>query len=200
MEIAHLIAFNLALLAAIISPGPAFLIAVQNTLSSGKRAGIATGIGLEFAGALWTTAALLGLDAIFTLFPWAYVVIKTVGALYLLYVSYSMWQGARDPIAADVKPTSHALKQGMMVNILNPKTVLFAAAVLAVIFHSNMTLVENGIIIVNHFIFEVLFYSILAFGMSRKAVSEGYVAVKLYMDRVSAAALGLLGGRLLLNR
>jgi threonine/homoserine/homoserine lactone efflux protein len=200
MEFAHLITFNIALLAAIVSPGPAFLIAVQNTLSSGKRAGIATGIGLGFVGALWATAALLGLDAIFTLFPWAYVIIKTVGALYLLYIAYCMWQGSRDPIKADVKPTSHALKQGMMINILNPKTVLFAAAVLAVIFPSNMTFFENGIIIANHFVFEVLFYSILAFGMSRKAVSEGYVAVKFYIDRIGAAALGLLGGRLLLNR
>lgn len=200
MDITHLIAFNLALFAAIISPGPAFLIAVQNTLSSGKRAGIATGIGLGFVGALWTIAALLGLDAIFTLFPWAYLTIKTIGASYLIYVAYCMWRGARDPIATDVKPTSHAFRQGMMVNILNPKTVLFAAAILAVIFPSNMTLVENGIIIVNHFIFEVLFYSALAFGMSRKSVSEGYLAVKFYIDRVSAAALGLLGGRLLMNR
>ncbi len=200
MELAHLITFNLALLAAIVSPGPAFLVAVQNTLSSGRQAGIATGIGLGFVAALWTAAALLGLDVIFSLFPWAYVAIKTIGALYLIYIAYCMWRGAHDQIKASDRPTSHALRQGMMINVLNPKTVLFAAAVLAVIFPSNMTLFENGIIIANHFVFEVLFYSLLAFGMSRKVVSERYLAMKFYIDRVGAAALGVLGGRLLLNR
>lgn len=200
MDITHLIAFNLALFATLISPGPAFLIAVQNTLSFGKQAGIATGIGLGFIGALWTTAALLGLDAIFSLFPWAYVIVKTIGAFYLLNVAYRMWQGARDPIVADIKFISNALKQGMMVNILNPKAMLFAAAVLAVIFPSNMTLLENGLKIANQFIFEVLFYFILAFGMSRKTVSAGYVAAKFYINQIGATVLGLLAGRLLLNK
>ncbi len=200
MEISHLVAFNIALFAAIISPGPAFLIAVQNTLSSGRGAGIATGVGLGLVGALWTTAALLGLDIVFTLFPWAYLIVKTVGASYLIYIAYSMWCGARDPIKTSDKPTKYALRQGMMINALNPKTVLFAAAVLAVIFPKELNIWESGIVIANHFLFEVLFYSVLAFGMSRKAVSNGYIAMKFYIDRVSAAVLGLLGGRILLSR
>ncbi|WP_282094193.1 LysE family translocator [Epibacterium ulvae] len=200
MELTHILAFNLALFAAMISPGPAFLVVVQNTLSSGRRAGGATGFGLACVAALWTTAALLGLDVVFTLFPWAYVVVKTIGALYLLYVAYATWQNARKPVVDNAKPMHHAFRQGLMVNALNPKSVLFAAAVLAVIFPSNMSLWENGFIIVNHFVFEVVFYTLLAFVMSRKAVSKGYVSAKMYIDRMSALVLGLLGGRLLLDR
>ncbi len=200
MEITHILVFNLALFAAIISPGPAFLIAVQSTLASGRKAGIATGIGLALVAAMWTMASLLGLDAIFTLFPWAYAVVKTVGAIYLLYVAYQMWRCADERSRLNVRPASHAFRQGLMVNVLNPKTVLFAAAVLAVIFPANMTLAENGLIILNHFLFEVVFYTLLALGMSQPAVSKGYLAAKSYIDRVSAAVLSLLGIRLLFSR
>jgi threonine/homoserine/homoserine lactone efflux protein len=69
MSLGHLIAFNVALLAAILSPGPAFLIAVKTTLSAGRKAGIAVGGGLGLMASTWTLLALLGLDAVFVLFP-----------------------------------------------------------------------------------------------------------------------------------
>lgn len=200
MDISHLVTFNLALLVAIVSPGPALLIAMQNSLSSGKWAGIATGAGLGVVGALWTAIALLGMDVIFATAPWAYLVIKTIGASYLLYVAYCMWRGACTTAVADVKPKSHAFRQGMAINALNPKTVLFAAAILAPIFPSNLTVSENLAIIANHFIFEIAFYSALASGVSRKAVRDGYFAAKFYIDRIGAIALGGLGAKLLLSK
>ncbi len=84
MDLTHLIAFNIALLAAIASPGPAFLVAVKTAVTSGRRAGIAVGLGLGLMAALWTAAALFGLEVVFTAFPWAYTLVKTIGALYLL--------------------------------------------------------------------------------------------------------------------
>ncbi|EDQ02868.1 indolepyruvate ferredoxin oxidoreductase, partial [Sulfitobacter indolifex HEL-45] len=57
MEISHLIAFNIALIASILSPGPAFLIALKTTLSSGRQAGVAVGLGLGLVASFWTLAA-----------------------------------------------------------------------------------------------------------------------------------------------
>ncbi len=93
---------------------------------------------------------MLGLDASFTSLPWSYAAIKTVGAIYLLYIAYSMWRGAHVSVAAGTKPASHAFRQGVAINALNPKTVLFAAAVLAVIFPSNLSLGESFAIVANH--------------------------------------------------
>ena len=200
MELSHLIAFNVALIASILSPGPAFLIALKTTLSSGRQAGVAVGLGLGLVASFWTLAALLGLEAVFIAFPWAYALVKGVGAVYLLYVAYGMWRGAREPVTTTVKPARHAFRQGMMINILNPKSVLFAAAVLVVIFPEKMRLGENLLIVANHLIIEVIFYTTLAFGMSRPAVSQGYLRAKIYLDRVASAVLGLLGLRLLFSR
>ncbi|UOA34186.1 Threonine efflux protein (plasmid) [Sulfitobacter sp. DSM 110093] len=200
MELSHLIAFNIALIASILSPGPAFLVALKTTLSSGRQAGVAVGLGLGLVASFWTLAALMGLEAVFLAFPWAYAIVKMVGAVYLLYVAYSMWRGAREPITTTVKPARHAFRQGMMINILNPKSVLFAAAVLVVIFPEGMRLTENLLIVGNHLIIEVMFYTALAFGMSRPAVSKSYLHTKIYFDRAASAVLGLLGLRLLFSR
>ena len=78
METAHLIAFNLALLAALISPGPGMLVALRATLAEGRRAGVLTGMGLGAMAAGWTGLALLGLDVVFTAVPWAYLALKLI--------------------------------------------------------------------------------------------------------------------------
>ncbi|MEL6644585.1 MAG: LysE family transporter [Pseudomonadota bacterium] len=200
MELAHLIAFNLALLAALASPGPALLLALRNTLTGGQAAGVATGIGLALVAALWTLAALLGLNAVFTLFPWAYTAVKTAGALYLLYIAWSTWRGAKTPVGAAKGTGRRAFLSGVMVNLLNPKSVLFAAAVLVVIFPPNLTLAEKFLIVSNHFVVEVIAYSLFALVLSRGPVRDGYLRAKPVIDRVTAVILGGLGARLLVER
>ncbi len=196
----HFIAFNLALLAAVASPGPALLVALRTTLSAGRRAGIAAGGGLALMAAAWTLVALLGLDAIFALFPWAYVILKTLGALYLIYISWKMWTGARDGIGATAKPARHAFRQGLLINVLNPKSVIFAGAVLVVIFPPGLSLTESLMIAANHLALELAFYTTLALAMSTEAVSRAYLRAKFILDRAASVILGALGLRLLFSR
>ena len=200
MELSHILVFNMALLAALISPGPALLVSVQTSLMSGRVAGVGTGVGLALMASVWTLCALLGLEVVFTIFPWAYVAVKGLGALYLLYVAVAMWRGATKPLSSDVKPAKRAFRHGVMINFLNPKSILFAAAVLVVIFPKNMGWAENAFVVFNHFAVEVVFYSAVAVGMSRRAVRDKYLSAKAYIDRVSSVLLGALGLRLLLSR
>ncbi|MEM8878317.1 MAG: LysE family transporter [Pseudomonadota bacterium] len=200
MGIEHLIAFNIVLWAAIISPGPAFLVAVQTSLTAGRRAGIATGLGLATMAVIWTTLALLGLEVVFTIVPWAYTAVKTLGAAYLLCVAWGLWRGARDPISAKAKPAKHAFRQGMIINLLNPKSVLFAAAILVVVFPANMSIVDGAIVVLNHLVVEVAFYSCLALAMTTETVQQRYLQAKLYIDRTASVILGALGLRLLVSR
>jgi threonine/homoserine/homoserine lactone efflux protein len=200
MGIEHLIAFNIALLAAIASPGPAFLVAIQTSLTAGRRAGIAVGLGLATMAVIWTSSALLGLEAVFVIVPWAYGAVKTLGALYLLYIAWGMWRGARDPIKGRVKPAKYAFRRGFIINLLNPKSVLFAAAVLVVVFPAEMTVLDKGIVLLNHLVVEVVFYTGLAFAMTTETVRQRYLKAKLYLDRTASVILGTLGIRLLISR
>lgn len=200
MTIEQLVAFNIALLVAIASPGPALLVAIQTTLSSGRPGGIAIGCGLGLMASAWTLMALLGLETVFQLFPWAYAGARVLGALYLLFIAWRMWRDARRQINADTRPGRHLFRQGILINALNPKSVLFAAAVLVVIFPPGMTLTEDAIVVFNHLLIEILFYTCLAYGLGIRAVRSGYLKAKIYFDRIAAAVLGGLGLRLLLER
>jgi threonine/homoserine/homoserine lactone efflux protein len=68
MQIDHILAFNAALLIALISPGPAFLLVLRTGVSCGKSAGLALGAGQGVAAAFWTLAALAGLEGVFICF------------------------------------------------------------------------------------------------------------------------------------
>ena len=196
----QLVAFNIALLVAIASPGPALLMATHTSASKGRGAGIAAGVGLGLMAATWTLMALLGLAVVFELFPMVYTAAKILGGAYLLYLAYKMWRNASTPIDARIPPAKHAFRQGIFVNLLNPKSVLFAAAVLVAVFPAGLSVGESFVIVINHFLIEVAFYTTLAFCMSTQAVSRRYVSAKAYIDRGAAIILGALGIRLIFSR
>lgn len=200
MSADSLIAFNVVLIAAIASPGAALLFFIKQTVSSGRRAGIATGVGLGLVASLWTLAALLGLEAIFRAFPWMYTVLKVAGALYLLWIAVQTWRHAKAPIGAAQVRSSRAFLSGALVNIGNPKSMLFAAAVIVVVFPQGLAAPEIMAIVANHFLLEVLFYTLFATLLSSAPARRKYLAAKPVFDRVAATILGALGLRLLLER
>ena len=201
MSLEHLIAFNLVLIAAILSPGPAVLVAVQTTLARGRRAGIATGGGLACVAALWTLAALLGVDAVFTAFPWAYATAKIAGAAYLLWIAVKMWRGAGEPLAVHTQRVggsfSSGFSKGALVNLLNPKSMLFAGAVLIVVFPPGLGPLDMAIVVVNHLTVELLFYTSLAMALGSRRIAAQYLRARSRIDRTAAVAIGALGLRLL---
>ena len=200
MTLAQLLAFNVALLVAIASPGPALLMALRTTLSGGRRAGIAVGAGLGLMAATWTLMALLGLGVVFELFPAVYAAARIAGAGYLLYLAHRIWRDASAPVETRGAPARHAFRQGFLINLLNPKSVLFAAAVLVAVFPAGIGAVESLVIVANHFLAEFVFYTALALCLSTRAVATRYMQAKAYIDRVAGAVLGALGLRLLFSR
>ncbi|WP_317054845.1 LysE family translocator [Roseovarius rhodophyticola] len=200
MTLTHLIAFNLTLLAAMAAPGPAFLFAIKQAVSGGFWTGVATGAGLGLVAAAWTGAALLGLDVIFRLFPFIYTALKIGGALYLMYLAWSIWKSAKEPLSEAAQPGAKAFWGGVLVNLANPKSVLFAASVLIVIFPEGLSLAEKGLIVLNHFCVELVVYALMAAALASPPARAGYLRLKPIFDRIAALVLGALGLRLLLNR
>lgn len=197
----HLIAFNLTLLAAIASPGPSLLYLIRTTLADGRRNGMLAGCGLASMAAIWTLTALMGLDGLFRLFPWAYLSFKIAGALYLLYIAWTTWRHARRPLsAAPARPGHRAFLSGVLVNMANPKSVLFAAAVLVVIFPRDLAAADKALIFANHLAVEMIVQPLLAVLLSTAVIRNRYLGAKPVLDRIAATVLGALGLRLLADR
>ncbi len=200
MSLDAIIAFNAILIVALASPGAAMLFAMKTSVSSGRRAGAFTGFGLASAATCWTCAAFLGLEAVFAVFPWAYTLLKISGALYLLYLAQATWRAARQTLGHAPKGQGRAFLDGFLVNMGNPKSMLFAAAVIVVIFPQNMSAAEIGIVLINHLTLEVIFYTFFAFLLSSPPARAGYLRLKPFFDRIAALMLGGFGLKLLLGK
>jgi threonine/homoserine/homoserine lactone efflux protein len=115
------------------TPGPDNLFVLMQSVSRGRRAGLLVLLGLCAGLCVHTAAVALGLAAVFAASPAAFVVLKVVGAAYLLYLA---WQAFRAPASApgggDAAPTSaRALfGRGIVMNLTNPKVLLFFLAFL----------------------------------------------------------------------
>lgn len=132
-ELSQLYFFIGAALALLLVPGPAVLYIVARSVNQGRLAGLVSVLGIETAGLVHVMAASLGLSAILLSSALAFDVVKYLGAGYLVYL------GIRTLITPDDAHESEAAKpttlwqiysQGVVVNLLNPKTALFFFAFL----------------------------------------------------------------------
>lgn len=200
LSLAQVAAFNLTLLAAMASPGPAFLLVLRNSIAEGPRAGILTGLGQGIVAALWTGAALAGLAAVFEVVPWLYAAMKAGGALYLIYLAWGMWRDAAKPLDTSVAARRRAFRAGLPVNLANHKSVLFAGAVIVVIFPAGLSAGDGALIVLNHLIVEICVYTAMALGLSSPPARAAYLRLKVWFDRIAAGIMGALGLRLILER
>ena len=200
MEWTHIAAFNATLVASMLVPGPALLYALRQSIAGGFRTGAATGLGLATVATTWTLAALLGLEALFVAFPYAFVALKVVGALYLMWIAFGLWKNAAAPLSNETSQHRRAFIGGMLINLANPKSVLFSASVVVVIFPQGLTMTDIGLILANNFAIEAGGYLCFAALLATPPARTGYLKLKPVFERVAATVLGLLGLRLLFSR
>jgi threonine/homoserine/homoserine lactone efflux protein len=128
-----LLLFAAAALALIVVPGPAVLYIVAQSLDRGRLAGVVSALGVAVGGLVHVSAAAIGLSSLLVSSATAFNVVKYVGAAYL--IGLGLWTLLRRPDArAGVMPKERKLSrrfwQGVVVNVLNPKTALFFFAFL----------------------------------------------------------------------
>lgn len=125
--------FVAASLALTLVPGPAVLYIVARSVEGGRPAGLASVLGIGAGGFVHVAFAALGLSAILVSSAAAFAVVKWVGVAYLIYLGIARLL-ARDEEDAAVtignEPLARVFSQGVIVNVLNPKTALFFLAFL----------------------------------------------------------------------
>lgn len=118
----------------IVAPGPDMVLVARNTLRGGRRGGIATGVGVTLGLLVWTVAASVGLAALLRASEPAFIGLKIVGSLYLVYLGVrSLWDAFRRTAAAGprerrgraARSSRVALREGLISNLGNPKIAVF---------------------------------------------------------------------------
>jgi RhtB (resistance to homoserine/threonine) family protein len=117
----------------IVMPGPDTAVVTKNALLGGRRAGVFCAVGVTLGLTVWTIAAALGVAALLQASATAFLVLKIVGAIYLIWIGIQMLR-ARDLVTAATRAghgvaphaaRAKALRQGLLSDLSNPKIAVF---------------------------------------------------------------------------
>ena len=179
-----------------IVPGPSVTVVVANSLAGGTKAGLATILGTEISMLSMVIVVALGLEAVMTLVSEAFLVIKLVGAAYLIWIGFKMFTSSgrlEMRSAGERLPLGRYVWQGALVNWSNPKTLLFLGAFLPQFIDLSRPafgqIVTLGLIVMAVATATDSFYAIIA-GQARELLSVARVRM---MNRVSGVIL-MAGG------
>lgn len=111
-------------------PGPDIIFVITQGLTKGKKEAIFTALGLGTGCIFHITIASLGIALIFQQSAFAFNILKILGVLYLLYLSYKAYPTANDEIPTQNNDGKAGFLKGILMNILNPKVILFFLAFL----------------------------------------------------------------------
>jgi threonine/homoserine/homoserine lactone efflux protein len=128
-----LLLFLAAALVIAVTPGPGIFYVAARTLSGGRAEGLASILGTALGGMVHVIAGAAGVSALVMASAEAFTLLKLAGAAYLLWLGISTWRGAADLPEAGPAPqlgSRKALRDGVAVEALNPKTAAFFLAFL----------------------------------------------------------------------
>jgi len=132
LNIEILISFLIASIALAFSPGPDNIYVLTQSIVNGKKAGLATVVGLVSGCIVHTTLLAFGVSAIIKESESLFFTIKLFGAVYLVYLAYKVFKSDASIALSEEnikkKSSNQLFKQGFIMNVLNPKVSIFFLA------------------------------------------------------------------------
>ncbi|MEV0290590.1 LysE family translocator [Kribbella sp. NPDC050820] len=132
MGIAQLLGFAGTTVVLVGMPGPNNLYISLRSLTQGRRAGVVSALAIETGTLVYIVVAALGLATLVEASPVLFTAITLTGALYLAYLGVKMLRMPATETAGGVPPAplGRVFRDGVVVNLLNPKAALFFLAFL----------------------------------------------------------------------
>ena len=188
-----------------LTPGADMLFVAGSSAAHGRRAGILAALGVGVGCMVHMALAAIGLSALLATSPWAFELVKWLGAAYLVWLGIGLLRaGGPAPTAVSVAPR-RVFWQGVLTNALNPKVALFFLAflpqfivpdapgqtlaflVLGALFDAGGTAVNVAV-------------ALIASGMSRGwAGSQRSAGARVWLQRAAGATFVGLGVKLALS-
>jgi threonine/homoserine/homoserine lactone efflux protein len=180
-DVSTLAIFAAASLALAVVPGPAVLYIVAQSVDQGRGAGLVSALGIGVGGLVHVAAATIGLSSLLASSATAFTIVKYAGAIYLIVLGVRRLltrEELPDEMARPPRARQRLFRDGVIVNVLNPKTALFFLAFLPQFVDPDAAAPA---------------LQIFALGMI-------FVAIALCSDSIWALAAGTLGGWLRRSR
>ncbi|PXF29770.1 lysine transporter LysE [Pokkaliibacter plantistimulans] len=192
-----------------ITPGPDTAFVVGRSVAQGRLAGALSALGIGAGSVIHSLACAFGLSAILAASPSAFLLIKMLGALYLMYLGINLlrasWRQRHHhaegtaPVAALPMSPKRLFMQGFITNLLNPKVILFFLSffpqfVAADSQHTSLAFLLLGAVFVVMGTAWNLLVAMVAGSLSQRM--SGNQRLKCWLDRVVGTAFIGLGVKL----
>ena len=194
-----------ALFLGAVSPGPSFLFVMRTAVAISRRHGIAAALGMGLGASMVSTLSLIGVRVLLTQAQWLYMGFKILGGVYLIYLAWRLWRGAKAPATEDSEIVvskvgiSRTFLMALATQLSNPKTLLVISGIFAALIPNGAPLWVSLSIPPLDFLIEAGWYIFVALAMSSTRPRLIYLRSRSMIDRTAGAVLGLLGTRLILE-
>lgn len=197
MTATELAGFALILAAAAAVPGPDIAAIVARSLGGGFRRAMPLILGITAGHAIWLAAAVTGLAMLAKAFGAAFIAVKIVGVLYLLYLAWQLWRAPVEPAEEDAANRSGdraAFLAGFLVSLSNPKALVFFGAVVpAVLPVHNLEIVDIAALTAVNSVTLITVFACWAMIAARARVLLRKAGQRRVLNRVSAAVMAGTG-------
>jgi len=186
----------------VISPGPSFVMIARTAVAISRADALAASLGMGAGGVLFAALALAGLQAMLLAVPALYVVLKVAGGLYLAWLGWRIWQGARMPLPiggalpAGRRSLRGSFVLGFATQASNPKTAIVYASVFAAFLPAQVGALFSATLLLLVFAIEAGWYALVALALSSAGPRAAYLRGKAWIDRLAGGVLMGLGLRL----
>lgn len=186
-----------------VSPGQDFALVSRNAILYSRRAGVLASLGISAAVWFHVSYCVAGVAILITQFPSLYLVLRMLGAGYLIYLGISsLWASSARPEQSreNLKLGDFAaFRSGFWCNVLNPKTTLFFLSIFTQIITPQTPLMVQllcgAIISLAHF----AWFAILAFWLSTPRLLDRIWTLKPWIERIMGVLLCALALHVLLG-
>lgn len=194
--------------AAVMAPGPDFVMAVRNSVLYSRKVGIFTALGFALGFCVHMIYTMAGIAALVAKSVVLFSIFKYAGAAYLFYIGYKALKSKgfegrvmEGPERAQATMTRlQALRSGFLTNLLNPKATLFCLAIFSQFIHSGTPVSVQFIYGLTCFLMIWGWFSGVAIVLSQQTIRGAFLKAAHWIDRVCGALFIGLGLKLALTR
>jgi RhtB (resistance to homoserine/threonine) family protein len=197
-------------LAATMSPGPAFVMSMRNSVVYGRYVGVLTALGLALGVGAHVIFVLAGLSFVIAQSVYFYNFIKYAGAAYLIYIGIKSLRARKrvdaaqtdEPKGAQVISITpfEAVKIGFLTNLLNPKAVLFFTAVYSQFVDIHTPWHSHALYGLTSVAIEFLWFAGVAVVLTNPMIKQRFVRIVHWIERACGGLMIALGLKLALSK
>lgn len=192
------ITFVLASVFVVLIPGPNIVLTVNYAIRDGTRSGFATIPGVVAGAFVAMSLSLAGAGALLATSTYLFSLLKLAGAIYLIWLAYSLWTAPVEGVSANGSFAAQPLKslfwQSFLISVLNPKGPAFYVAFVPQFVSSSGSIFQQFAILIATFLVVAIMNSLfwLLFASSMQAQFRRPRAMKI-LNRIGASFLFLSG-------